>query len=115
MKVAMNGAETTAGSTFIFFNTIGMIEETIALHIVMATMVANHNSHSWPTPKIHARINAAPPMVTATKNEVETSFFSTVPRLRKLTSPSAIARTNIDVICVSTITACTNQQRNEKR
>ena len=53
-----------------------------------------------PTPKVQARINPAIPMVKATIIEVVISFLNTDHTLRKLTSPNAMARTNVEVICV---------------
>ncbi|MNR62395.1 hypothetical protein D3C85_1844070 [compost metagenome] len=51
-----------------------------------------------PTPMIQARAQAAMPMVAAINSEVDTSLRITAPRLRRLTSPNAMARTNVEVI-----------------
>ncbi len=97
----MNGAETTAGSTFIRRSTIGMTDDTSALHSTIARIVSiTTKPISGPTPSVQARIHAAIAIASATSVLVDNSLRSTVPRLRKLTSPTAMARTMVVVICV---------------
>ncbi len=97
----MNGAETTAGSTFIRRSTIGMTDDTSALHNTIARIVSiTTKPISGPTPSVQARIHAAIAIASATSVLVDNSLRSTVPRLRKLTSPTAMARTMVVVICV---------------
>ena len=82
-------------------STIGMTEETIALHRVMHTSVRLTMSViSMPIPIIQARRQPARPRVRAIRNEVDTSLRITRPISRSRTSPSAIERTSVEVICV---------------
>ncbi|SAF70636.1 Uncharacterised protein [Enterobacter hormaechei] len=101
ISVAINGAETTAGSILQRFNTIGITDETMALHSVMQTSVRLTISViSIPMPIIQARTQPARPSVAAIINEVLISLRSTRPTSRRWTSPSAMARTSVEVICV---------------
>ncbi len=55
---------------------------------------------SGPTPRLQARTQAASAMAAEMSRPVEISFFSTVPRFFRLTSPTAMARTMVVVIWV---------------
>ncbi len=80
---------------------MGITDATVALQSTMAMMVRVTTMPIWgPTPRLQARTQAASAMAAEMSRPVESSFFSTVPRLRKLTSPTAMARTMVVVIWV---------------
>ena len=82
-------------------STIGITDDTIALQSVMHTSVRLTISViSSPIPIIQARMHPATPSVAAIISEVVISLRSTRPTSRRRTSPSAMARTRVEVICV---------------